>query len=569
MSFLKTNVRRLKKILFAICAVLLLTVIILEPFGAEGIINAKAQSVSADSGVLTKMQNWQNDTVKNSGLAVQTGNIESSVYNLGHQTRVANVIKKAMRGEKITIVGFGGSITQGAGRDQQPAGITHKYTDTKCYIDLVGDWFSDMFKSYGASVKTVNAGIGSTDTVFGIHRMGDDVLSYNPDLVIVEWDKNDNTESYKQATYENMVRKLLDKGIAVVMMGFCGGDGSSTQHMHEPIAKHYNLPYISYKNAFIGENGWLSKMTNDNVHPNIVGHHLAALIINSYFANVYKGIATASTEAYNMPSAPYHSDATIYSEGFIATFDDIEIDCVKGVEMVSKGSFVKEKGSKVHGPRNLKAYVAEYDTNYKPMILKISNLNTLFFLTQKNYGIADGSFRVEIDGVEEFNGTFNSAGGAYHDESQMKRSYVWATERAFYSSARKSITVKIYPTNKDKNEYVALYGLLLTGDFKADDTPTNEVTSEAPGKVNTSTTVSKKNEGTTVSTASSKKQPTASQEETEIVEDVEEDTVIEVEEVSKESFFEKNKQLLTVLIIVGAVIILGGFGFVIYLIVRK
>ena len=50
-------------------------------------------------------------------------------------------------------------------------------------------------------------------------------MSFNPELVIVEWDKNDvNKDTYKQATYENMLRKFISKGVAVVMFGMCGSN---------------------------------------------------------------------------------------------------------------------------------------------------------------------------------------------------------------------------------------------------------------------------------------------------------------------------------------------------------
>ena len=41
--------------------------------------------------------------------------LEAAVTNAGNRSRVANVMKKALRGENITIDTIGGSITEGTG----------------------------------------------------------------------------------------------------------------------------------------------------------------------------------------------------------------------------------------------------------------------------------------------------------------------------------------------------------------------------------------------------------------------------------------------------------------------
>jgi lysophospholipase L1-like esterase len=56
----------------------------------------------------------------------------------------------------------------------------------------------------------VNAGIGDTDSQYGALRVQRDVLSYNPDLVVVEFAVNDNAGALGQLlngdTYEGLVR---------------------------------------------------------------------------------------------------------------------------------------------------------------------------------------------------------------------------------------------------------------------------------------------------------------------------------------------------------------------------
>ncbi len=546
--------------------------------------NVSAQTkYSPNNDVLTKMENWKSNIINNSGLAIKNKNIVQSVYNKGNRELVANVIKKAMNGEKITLVAFGGSITQGANYTGQPIGINHRYTNYLPYVDLVGNWFADMFKGYGAEVIMKNAGIGSTDTVFGIHRLNDDVLKYKPDLVIMEWDKNDGQDVNKQATYENIIRKLLQKGIAVVMMGFCGGDGSSSQNMHEPIAKHYDLPYISYKNAFSSED-WLSKLTLDNVHPNIVGHHLAALILTSYFADVYKDIETIASSGYKIPETPYNMDATLYGEGYIATFENIEAGKIKGIKMISTGSFKKQTDNYRHGPRILNAYAAKYSQSYEPMVLEVSNLKTLFFMLKKSYGIADGKFKIKIDGKEITNSSFSSAASNYHNEEQMSRVYAWASERAFISKDKKSIKLEIYPINQVENEYVGIYGLFVTGDFEVidSDTDNNEISNTIPptgGNYNDNIMAGNDSTNTTGVTGStitnnldsnSDKVTNSSNNETNVKDTTNDGTEVEVETIieKRETFFSRNKTLLTTVLITGLAVAVAGLAFVVFLIVK-
>ncbi len=546
-------------------------------------VNAAGKEYKADSTIISKMTEYEEKLMSNSGTGVSNTNIEKSVYNLGNRAMVANVIKKAMDGKDITLVAFGGSITQNAGSGTKPNGITHSYTDTKCYVQLVGDWFSDMFKSYGGKVKMVNAGIGATDTVFGIHRMNEDVLKHNPDLVILEWDKNDdNNDVSKQATYENMIRKFLDKGIAVVMLGMCGVWGDSSQQMHEPLAKHYDLPYISYRDAFKGES-YFTKLTNDTVHPNIVGHHLTGLILNAYFADVYKDIDKLDSGVPKVPSAPYNKDATIYGEGSMAKLSDIEEGRIKGIKLVSKGSFAKEGKITTHGGRTYNAYIAKYATSYQPMVLEIKDVQTLFFMVKRSYGISDGAFKIKIDGKEVTDKTFTSSHSSAADSSQIENTYIWATARAFYSAAKKNIKVEIYPTNKEAIEYVGIYGLFLTGNFDGVIGSTSAGNTSQGSTGNTSQgNVGNISQGSTASQGGTVGKPTASKNEitasdnttvndespkdSEIKKDVI-DTEIITEE--KDGFLSGPKGFRNFLIILGSVIAVAAVGIIAGILIKK
>ena len=425
-----------------------------------------------NSDKIAEINNYINDTITKSGTDITTDNLEKSLLNDGNRSAVANVIKKAMDGENVTVVTFGGSITQGSASVTQPSSINHTFADTKNYSQLMGDWFKSVF---GNNFTVKNAGIGATDTPYAIHRMNMDVMAFNPDMVIVEWDKNDvNKDTYKQATYENMLRKFIDKGVAVVMLGLCGkntgGDDSSIE-MHVPLAEKYDLPYISYRDAFGDKTNsyksdLLLSLSEDGVHPNIVGHHLVALLLNNYFGNVYKDIASIGSYEPVMPTEPYNAEATVFGEGRVVDLDDVAEGKVEEVRIVDLGSFVKDTTLYNPGREDISknheryAYKAKYSESYKPMVIEIDNCYSLHLLLLR-VNRTDGKFKVFIDNneVTDTKGSFTS--GTASDNTQIESTYAWASSRVCLNNDPTKITLKILPTNKDPESYVGLYGLLL------------------------------------------------------------------------------------------------------------
>ena len=435
-------------------------------------IGGTVDNYTPDSAKTAIIDSYISNTINKSGTGIGDTNLENSVLYNGNRSAVANVIKKAMKGEKVTIVAFGGSITWGAGESSVPSSIEHSFSGNENYVKLVGDWFKSVF---GDNVTIKNAGIGATDTPYAIHRMNMDVMSFDPDLVIVEWDKNDvNKDTYKQATYENMLRKFISKGVAVVMFGMCGsntnGDDSSIE-MHVPLAEKYDLPYISYRDAF-GEktNNYkselLTKLTNDNVHPNIVGHQLAALLLNNYFGNIYKNIASIGSYEPLMPEKPYNEEATVFGEGKVVDLDDVAEGKVEGVRITDLGSFVKDTTLYSPGREDISknheryAYKAQYSQSYEPMVIEIDNCYSLHLLLLR-VNRTDGTFKVFVNDneVTDPKGSFTS--GTASDNTQIESTYAWASSRVCLNNDPTKITLKILPTNKDPESYVGLYSLLL------------------------------------------------------------------------------------------------------------
>ena len=108
------------------------------------------------------------------------------------------MFEKIQLNKKLTIGVIGGSITAGA-----RASDFYK----TAYAPLVAEWFREKFPD--VEVRFVNAGIGATNSVFGAHRVDQDLLTAKPDFVIVEFSVNDRDEMRAKSSYEGLIRKIL------------------------------------------------------------------------------------------------------------------------------------------------------------------------------------------------------------------------------------------------------------------------------------------------------------------------------------------------------------------------
>ncbi len=214
-----------------------------------------------------------------------------STYIKGNQARLAKFVKKAQAGEKVTVAYLGGSITQGSS-----AG------DNDCYARLTTDWLMQTFPS--AEIEYVRAGIGATGSYIGVHRADRDVVSKNPDLVFIDFTVNDthgNTQRDKES-YEGLIKKLWESesAPAVVTIAMTQEDGTSFVEYHSEICAAYDIPMISYREAILdvidkGHIVW-DDISDDNIHPNVVGHAVLTELITAYLQDVIDNVDSIDTE---------------------------------------------------------------------------------------------------------------------------------------------------------------------------------------------------------------------------------------------------------------------------------
>lgn len=217
---------------------------------------------------------------------------EKALVSYGNTSLIKEKIEKAKNGEDITIGYLGGSITYG-----------YKVNPDQCYAYLTHSYFAEKFGSKD-NVGYCNAGLSGTPSKLGILRMQRDLLESEPDIVFVEFAVNDGTDFSYQEAYESIIRTLLEKGIAPVLLFSVTKDDYSAQDYMKELGEYYDLPMISYCDAlrFLFENNRLEwkDFSNDEAHPNPEGHKLVAKLIDNYFDTV----EDIACDEYKMPDEP-------------------------------------------------------------------------------------------------------------------------------------------------------------------------------------------------------------------------------------------------------------------------
>ena len=246
---------------------------------------------------------------------------KNSIINTGNNARLKAVYDKLIAGEDITIVGFGGSITQGAGT-----------TSGKSYGEVVCKMLDELGTG---KVTYINKGIGATTSVYGVGRMGKAVIENNPDLVLLDFTINDQYVADYAYSYEALVRELAEHEIATIAIMFGQRQYYTTsgikkernlRDMHLPSLIYYGIPTIDYYHPlwnYLDSNNdgvnttadilqWGADETglwSDYIHPNTNGHRLAANAIVYYIKNI---VAFSNDSAEPLPTELFFDNSNYY-----------------------------------------------------------------------------------------------------------------------------------------------------------------------------------------------------------------------------------------------------------------
>lgn len=425
----------MKKFLALVCtAALLVSVAGCNNSNADTNADNTTSAPAADTTTQAPVADEEEDVFTLEG-GITDKMIEISRLNEGNKARLAKVIRKAQGGEDITVGYIGGSITQGssAGNDL-------------CYAKLTSDWLQTTFPDI--NVNYVNAGIGATGSYIGVYRADRDLLSKNPDLVFVEFSVNDTTENTDRniASYDSLLRKIwgYETSPAIVCIGMTQEDGTSFAP-HEEIAKSYDLPFISYKNAIlhvINDKNFIKwdDISDDNIHPNVAGHKVLSDLITDYLQDVVDQVADIADTESDFSKA-YTDDK--YSSATLLTPDNITPTEIVGftLEDDNFGNF-GDYWRMITADGDYKGATLKFEAEFKTL--------GLFYGEIVRRG---GIFKVIIDGEEKatIDAMFPNGWG----------NYVEAVEIATYDETAKR-TVEIVPVNGTSVGQVNISALAIT-----------------------------------------------------------------------------------------------------------
>ena len=280
-------------------------------------------------------------------------NPEKGMIHRGNWARLKACMQKARRGEKLTVGFLGGSITQGS----------LSSTPETCYAYLVYKWWKETFPD--AEILFINAGIGGTTSQFGISRVEDHLLKYQPDFALIEYAVNDDNTEFFMETYEGLIRRTYGDECAPALMLMNNvkyDDGLNAEEIHLKVAKAYELPMVSMKNTIWPEveAGRIPnrEITPDDLHPNDAGHALVAQVITTFLDKVYAEIDLAEeASAFDGQELPAPITANAY-ETSIRYQNDNSVPMLQGFvadkemqenirDIFKKGWTAFKKGDKI------------------------------------------------------------------------------------------------------------------------------------------------------------------------------------------------------------------------------
>lgn len=185
--------------------------------------------------------------------------------------KLADVMRRAQKGEELTIAFLGGSITQGYLAS----------SDYHTYAYRTYQWFCDSFPK--TKFHYVNAGIGGTSSHFGVARMQEDVLMYRPDVLFIDFSVNDEPVSFFQETYEGVLRRAMkcpSHPALFILNNVNYETGINAQLYHNALAEYYGIPFASMKdtiwNRILAGEFTVQDISPDGLHPNDRGHALVS-----------------------------------------------------------------------------------------------------------------------------------------------------------------------------------------------------------------------------------------------------------------------------------------------------
>ena len=257
----------------------------------------------------------ENDGKANLGCTQEQyeANIQNSLISAGSQAYKDDVasllISKLQNGEKVYVAALGGSVTEGAGAEED-----------KVYTKGYAYQFVDMLKAQytKADIQFAGAGLSGTPPLLGVIRYQKDVvarLNHTPDLLILEFSVNDDGSKPGVRAYEGIIRSVLTENPKTTIISLYSDAKTykNCQGAFDPIAEHYGLPRISIQNAVENPESHIdeAKFFFDYVHPTTSGHTFMAKCLMNVISLLDEN-ASAKSDDEEATSHETSSDKATY-----------------------------------------------------------------------------------------------------------------------------------------------------------------------------------------------------------------------------------------------------------------
>lgn len=149
-----------------------------------------------------------------------------------------------------------------------------------------------------AVINVITTAIGGEASPAGAERFRQDVLTHQPDLLLIDYALNDRGKGLKrsEAAWREMIETALDHEIPVMLLTPTPSMKANLNDPKDPLNQHaqsvrdlaaeYNVALVDSTAAFIqaiAEGTQLKSLMSHNVHPNRQGHQIVAQQLLRWF----------------------------------------------------------------------------------------------------------------------------------------------------------------------------------------------------------------------------------------------------------------------------------------------
>lgn len=252
-------------------------------------------------------------------LYVSDSMLDAGISRPGSLARLAEKFEKAAYGGTLNIAYIGGSIAAGEGASSYETS----------YAALTTAWFKETFPT--ATINEINIGAKNCDSYVAAHRIADEVLPSNPDIIIIDTAAEDNGAVSREG-FESMVRVFLSAASnpAVIPLVTTNSTYQDDGDSQAAVAFKIDLPVINYasvleSNITNGTWAWTDIATaEETLNPADNGHAFIAYLLTTYFSRVMDGMAESSYKEFTLTDST--STQTRYMDASFTTPDQVPHD---------------------------------------------------------------------------------------------------------------------------------------------------------------------------------------------------------------------------------------------------